>query len=95
MAVFRTEDRREDALSLPAGMRSKPNPWQNLVKFAKDKPLGAFGGAIAIILIVLAILAPIVATHDPELTDYRAVLAEPARKCFSVGTRLGGTYSVA
>ena len=61
MAVFRTEERGE-ALTLPAGMRAKPNVWQNLVKFAKDKPLGAFGGTIAIILIVLAILAPLVAT---------------------------------
>ena len=38
MAVFRTEERGE-ALTLPAGMRAKPNVWQNLVKFAKDKPL--------------------------------------------------------
>jgi ABC-type dipeptide/oligopeptide/nickel transport system permease subunit len=89
VAVFRTEDRREDALSLPAGMRSKPNLWQNLVKFAKDKPLGAFGGAVAIILIILAILAPLVATHDPELTDYRAVLAEPSSEMLLGGDQIG------
>lgn len=89
MAVFRTEDRREDALSLPTGMRSKLNLWQNLIKFAKDKPLGAFGGAIAIILIVLAIIAPLVATHDPELTDYRAVLAEPSTEMLLGGDQIG------
>ena len=89
MAVFRTEDRREDALSLPTGMRSKLNLWQNLIKFAKDKPLGAFGGAVAIILIVLAIIAPLVATHDPELTDYRAVLAEPSTEMLLGGDQIG------
>ena len=66
MAVFRVEE-RGDALTLPAGVRPKPNLWQNLVKFARDKPLGAFGGSVAVLLIVLAFIAPLVATHDPEL----------------------------
>ena len=91
MAVFRTEEREErvDALGVPAGMRSKPTLWQNLVKFVKDKPLGAFGGAIAILLIFLAFAAPLVATHDPELTDYRAVLAAPSSEMFLGGDQIG------
>ena len=88
MAVFRT-DERVDALGVPAGMRTKPNFWQNLVKFVKDKPLGAFGGTVAIVLIVLAFAAPLVATHDPELTDYRAVLAEPSSEMLLGGDQIG------
>lgn len=65
--------KRGDAVSLPAGLHAKPTLWQNLVKFAKDKPLGAFGGTVAIILIILAVVAPLVATHNPELTDHRSV----------------------
>ena len=88
MAVHHVEE-RGDAVSLPAGLRAKPTLRQNLVKFAKDKPLGAFGGAVAIILIILAILAPLVATHDPELTDYRSVLASPSPDMLLGGDQLG------
>ena len=88
MAVYRVGE-REDAPSLPAGMRAKPTLRQNLLKFIKDKPLGAFGGAIAILLIVLAFLAPLVATHDPELTDYRAVLASPSADMLLGGDQIG------
>ena len=84
MAVFRVEE-RGDALSLPAGMRAKRTLWQNLVKFTKDKPLGAFGGAVAILLIVVAL----VATHDPELTDHRAVLATPSVDMLLGGDQIG------
>ena len=88
MAVYRVEE-RGDALSLPAGMRVKPSLWQSLVRFAKDKPLGAFGGTIAIVLILLAFLAPVVATHDPELTNYKEVLAAPSTDMFLGGDQLG------
>ena len=88
MAVYRVED-RGDALTLPAGVRPKPNIWQNLIKFCKDKPLGAFGGAVAFLLILLAFIAPLVATHDPELTDYRAVLASPSAEMLLGGDQIG------
>ena len=88
MAVYRAGE-TGDALSPAAGIRAKPTPWQNLVKFIKDKPLGAFGAAIAILMIVLAIIAPLVATHDPELTDYRSVLAEPSSEMLLGGDQIG------
>ena len=88
MAVYRVEE-RGDALSLPVGLRPKPNIWQNLLKFCKDKPLGAFGGGVAVLLIVLALIAPLVATHDPELTDYRAVLASPSTEMLLGGDQIG------
>ena len=88
MAVYRVEE-REGALSLPAGVRPKRNIWHNLVKFAKDKPLGAFGGGVAVLLIVLALAAPLVATHDPELTNYRAVLATPSADMLLGGDQIG------
>ena len=88
MAVFRTEEIAEP-IGLPAGVRAKPTLRQNLLKFIKDKPLGAFGGAVAILLIVLAIAAPLVATHDPELTNYRAVLAQPSSEMLLGGDQIG------
>ena len=32
--------------------------WQHLGRFARRKPLGAFGAVIALILIVVAVFAP-------------------------------------
>lgn len=52
-----------------AGMRPKRTVWENIVNFAQRKPLGAFGAAVVIILVVLAITAPIVATDDPRETN--------------------------
>ncbi len=88
MAVYRL-DQGEDALSLPSGVRPKPTVWQNLVKFAKDKPLGAVGGAIAILLIIVAIFAPLIAPHNPRITNHEAVLAEPSSEMFLGGDQLG------
>ena len=88
MAVYRVEG-GGDVLSLPAGIRPKPTFWQSIIKFAKDKPLGAFGGVVAILLILLALLAPVVATHNPETTNYRAVLAAPSPEMLLGGDQIG------
>ena len=45
--------------------------------FVKTKPLGAFGAAVAIILIVVAIFAPLIATDDPHKTNYKDLFASP------------------
>ena len=87
MAVYRVDRPDENILSLPAGVRPKPTLRQNLIKFAKDKPLGAFGGIIAILLIIVAVLAPVIAPHDPVATDHNNVLAAP-----SINMLLGGDH---
>jgi len=48
----------------------RPVPWavaRGMLRFAYRKPLGAFGAVVAVVLIVVAVLAPQVATHDPNL----------------------------
>ncbi len=52
-----------------AGMRPKRTFWENIVNFAQRKPLGAFGAAVVILLVIIAALAPLVATQDPKLTN--------------------------
>tara|TARA_B100001167_G_scaffold176140_1_gene129750 strand:+ start:750 stop:1655 length:906 start_codon:yes stop_codon:yes gene_type:complete len=74
---------------LPAGMRQAPSFLQRLTQFARRKPLGAIGGAIALLLIVIALIAPLIATHDPTLTDYRATLASPSSEMLLGGDALG------
>ena len=72
--------------TLARGIRPKPTLWQNIGSFAGRKPLGAFGGAVAVLLIVVAIFAPFIATHDPTRTNSAYVFAAPG----SSGLLLGG-----
>ena len=45
--------------------------WQHIIWFARKKPLGAFGAVVALLLIIVAIFAPLIATHDPNATELR------------------------
>lgn len=63
--------------------------WQNVLRFARRKPLGAFGAVIALILIVIAIFAPFIATHDPAETNAALVYAPPGSQLLLGGDQLG------
>ena len=41
-------------------------PWTAVIKFARRKPLGAVGGLIVLALVLTALLAPLIAPHDPR-----------------------------
>lgn len=57
-----------------------PRAWAGVVaRFARQRPLGAIGGALIIVTGLVAALAPVLATHDPLATDYGAMLAPPSR----------------
>lgn len=47
------------------------------VRFARQRPLGALGAAIIVIMILAAALASLVAPYDPLTTDYAAMLQAP------------------
>ena len=46
--------------SLPAGV------LRGLVSFARRKPTGAIGGAILLLVILVALLAPVISPYDPQ-----------------------------
>ncbi len=54
-------------------------------EFFKEKPLGALGGIVFTIMMVLAIGAALWATADPLSTNIKRVLASPSRE-FWFGT---------
>jgi peptide/nickel transport system permease protein len=60
---------------------SKPGGLANLVtmlwRFCRKKPLGAAGGALIVLMLVTAIFAEPLSTHDPIATDATATLARP------------------
>ncbi len=39
---------------------------RQVIKFSKRKPLGAVGGAVLVIMILIAILAPVISPHEPS-----------------------------
>ena len=63
--------------------------WRQLARFARRKPLGAFGAVIALILIIVAVFAPFIATHDPAETNAALVYAPPGSQLLLGGDQLG------
>jgi peptide/nickel transport system permease protein len=51
--------------------------WATLGRFVRRKPLGAAGGAIMLLIVVMALLAEVLSTHDPIATDAAHTLARP------------------
>src|SRR5437899_5348507 len=48
------------------------------LRFTRQRPLGAFGAAIIVIMIAAAVLAGFVAPYDPLTTDYTGMLQAPS-----------------
>jgi peptide/nickel transport system permease protein len=63
--------------------------WQQLGRFARRKPLGAFGAVIALVLVIVAVFAPLIATHDPAETNAALVYAPPGSQLLLGGDQLG------
>ena len=54
-----------------------PGTWTTLGRFFRRKPLGAAGGVIIVVMVVTAILAPWLQTHDPIATNAAYTLGQP------------------
>jgi peptide/nickel transport system permease protein len=48
-----------------------------LGRTARDKPLGAIGGVVVLALVLIALLAPLIATADPVAQDADSILLSP------------------
>lgn len=63
--------------------RSAPRHFRTLRVFLTRKPLGVFGAAIVLVLVVLAIFAPLIAPYNPAtiFIDTRSQAAAPNVDC--------------
>ncbi len=72
---------RAGVIALPrrpiSGLSPVRAAWQHVGSFARRKPLGGFGAAVATILIIVAIFAPFIATDDPRTTNAKYRFAGP------------------
>jgi peptide/nickel transport system permease protein len=64
--------------TIDAAKPAHPNALTNLIRFCRKKPLGAAGGFLMLLMLVTAILANPLSTHDPIATDASATLAKPS-----------------
>ena len=47
-------------------------------EFCVRRPLGAVGAAIIVLMLAVALLAPLIARYDPVVNDFAAMLAAPS-----------------
>ena len=75
----------------PGCPRGRPGPgcWTVLARFCRKKPLGAAGGAIMLLIVLTAVFADQLQTHDPIATDAAQSLAPPGREHWLGSDHLG------
>ena len=69
---------RPAAIAVPAGARPRPGTWTVVARFVRKKPLGAAGGALMLVMLVTAVFAELLQTHDPIATDAAYTLGPPS-----------------
>lgn len=69
-----------------AGALPRERQWgAGVWRFIRRKPLGAAGGFLMFLLVITAVFAEVIATHDPVRTDSAHTLAAPSAE-FLLGT---------
>jgi peptide/nickel transport system permease protein len=68
----------EGALEVPVPARRRGGAWKVVARFCRRKPLGAIGGVLMAVMVVAAVFADVLATHDPIATDAAHTLAQPS-----------------
>jgi len=63
----------------------KKSVFFHLKTFWRQQPLGAIGGVIVLLMIAMAVFAPILAPYDPELNAFEFMLTPPGWQ-FILGT---------
>ncbi len=52
--------------------------FRRVIRFCRQRPLGAFGGFIFLVMVFMAVLAGWIAPYDPLVNDYKAMLSPPS-----------------
>ena len=64
------------------GLRPRRTTTQNVASFFRRKPMGAFGAVVAALLLLVAIFAPLIATHDQYRPEVERVFAMPSAEAW-------------
>jgi ABC-type dipeptide/oligopeptide/nickel transport system permease subunit len=77
------EGRRVEALDVRHSALRTPH---SALRLAKRKPLGVFAALLLLAVVVMAVFAPLVATHKPAKTDPFAIAQGPLERGHVLGT---------
>ena len=69
-----------DIAAAPAAVRRRDSVWTVVWRFVRKKPLGAAGGVLMLVMLITALLANVLQTHDPIATDATTTLAKPSEE---------------
>ena len=89
MAIRTTTSSAGPIERLADDLRPKRTLTQNLTRFARRKPMGAISAVVLIVLILTALFAPVIATHDPILQSAPERLQAPSFDHFMGTDNLG------
>ena len=67
----------------------RPGAWAVLARFCRKKPLGAIGGFLMLVILLTAVFANQLQTHDPIATDAAQSLARPGAEHWLGSDHLG------
>jgi peptide/nickel transport system permease protein len=73
---------------IAVGLR-RPGAWTMLWRFCRKKPLGTVGGLVMLLILVTALFADQIQTHDPIATDSVNTLAAPGSEHWLGSDHLG------
>jgi peptide/nickel transport system permease protein len=79
----------EIELTVPAATRPRDRAWSTLWRFIRKKPLGAAGGVLIVVMVLTAVFAEVLATHDPIATDAAHTLEAPSAEHWLGSDHLG------
>src|SRR5712691_3936058 len=79
----------EIELTAPATTGRADNMGSALWRFVRKKPLGAAGGVLIAVMVLTAVFAEVLATHDPIATDAAHTLAAPSAEHWLGSDHLG------
>jgi peptide/nickel transport system permease protein len=69
---------RPAAIAVAAAARPRAGAWTTLARFFRKKPLGAAGGVLMLVMVLTALFADVIQTHDPISTDAAYTLGAPS-----------------
>ena len=69
---------RPAEIAIPGRPRARVGAGTALWRFVRKKPLGAAGGALMLVMLLTAVFADLLQTHDPIATDAAHTLGAPS-----------------
>ena len=88
--IDRTSEQATNAWEVAQGPSWRARTWTGLWRFTRTKPWGAIGGILVLVLVIVALLAPVLAPYGardlPDSGQGRSTVYIPPNSQFWMGT---------